>query len=171
MNPPHSTWRERFRASLPTHDVLARHPWLKPVAARLGDPRLWRGHHEGVARGVAVGTFWAFVIPFAQILVAAVHCTWWRAHIPAAAAMTMVTNPFTVGFWLWLAYQLGALILGESAAVAAPDATGIAHWMGQFGWPTVLGMGIFAVGGAAIGYIGVKLIWRWRVSAKWRARR
>jgi hypothetical protein len=28
---------------------------------------------------------------------------------PVAAAMTMLTNPLTVGFWLWLAYQLGYL--------------------------------------------------------------
>jgi uncharacterized protein len=142
MTPNTSTWKDKFRASLPTKEGLAVHPWLKPVAERMMDAKLWRLQHESVARGVAVGTFWAFVIPFAQIVVAAAHCVWWRANIPVAAAMTMVTNPLTVGFWLWLAYQLGTL-----------------------------GMGLFAVGGALAGYVGVKLIWRLRVALKRRMRR
>ena len=83
--------------------------------------------------------------------------------------MTLVTNPLTIGFWLWLAYQLGVQVLGE-----APDATaaGVApSWLTEFGWPTVLGMGLFAVGGAALGYAAVKLIWRLRIWLKRRARR
>ena len=169
MTDPTPHWTQRLGKALPTRDSFTTHPWLQPVAARLLDPQLWRLQHEAVARGVAVGTFWAFVIPFAQLPVAAVHCSWWRANIPAAATMTLVTNPLTIGFWLWLAYQLGVQVLGE-----APDATaaGVApSWLTEFGWPTVLGMGLFAVGGAALGYAAVKLIWRLRIWLKRRARR
>ncbi len=166
---PH--WIERFRASLPTREVLAAHPWLKPIAKSLLDPQLWRVHHEAVARGVAVGTFWAFAIPFAQVVVAALHCTWWRANIPVAAAMTMVTNPLTIGFWLWLAYQLGAAVMGEPLNSPVSQSGGPFGWLVEFGWPTVIGMGIFAVGGAASGYLGVKLVWRLRIWFKRRLRR
>ena len=171
MTRQNTHWTEKFKASLPNRDVLAAHPWLQPVAGRLLDPQLWRLQHEAVARGVAVGTFWAFVIPVAQILASAAHCVWWRANIPAAAAMTMVTNPFTIGFWLWLAYQLGALVLGVPQ-LASPMQEGAAlSWLAEYGWPTVLGMGLFAVGGATMGYFSVKLIWRVRVWLKRRARR
>ena len=163
-------WKDRFNNALPDRDALSAHPWLRPVASRLLDPQLWRLQHESVARGVAVGTFWAFVIPFAQIVVAAAHCTWWRANIPAAAAMTLVTNPLTIGFWLWLAYQAGALVLGESSAQAFAASGSASNWLAEFGWPTVLGMGMFAVGGSALGYVGVKLIWRLRLALKRRAR-
>jgi uncharacterized protein len=165
-----SPWLERIRASLPSRDALAAHPWLQPVAQRLLNPQLWRLQHESVARGVAIGIFWAFVIPVAQIVVAAAHCVWWRANIHVAAAMTMVTNPLTIGFWLWLAYQLGALLLGEPTGAAASGGTGVLAWLAEFGWPAVLGMGIFAVGGAALGYVLVKLLWRLRVVRKRRAR-
>lgn len=164
-------WRARLSAVLPTKNALSAHPWLKPVAQRLLDPQLWRFQHEAVARGVAVGTFWAFVIPFAQIVVAATHCVRWRANIPAAAAMTMLTNPLTIGFWLWLAYQLGAQLLGESVGQAMPGADGASSWLAAYGWPTVLGMGLFATGGAALGYVCVKLIWRLRIWLKRRMRR
>ena len=166
-----ANWADRLRRSVPDREVLAAHPWLKPVAGRLLDPRLWRMQHESVARGVAVGTFWAFTIPFAQIVVAAAHCTWWRANVPVAAAMTMVTNPLTIGFWLWLAYQLGALVLGEPLVPAAAQDTGAVQWLAAFGWPTVMGMGLLAVSGATAGYLGVKLIWRLRVWTRRRIRR
>lgn len=171
MRQLHPHWTDRFKRSLPNRDTLAAHPWLRPVANRLLDPQLWRPQHEAVARGVAVGTFWAFVLPVAQIVVAAAHCTLWRANIPAAAAMTLVTNPLTIGFWLWLAYQLGALVLGAPLAQAAPAGAGAPTWLAEFGWPTVLGMGLFAVGGAALGYLSVKMIWRLRIWLKRRARR
>lgn len=161
---PH--WTDRFIKALPTQEALAAHPWLRPVAGRLLHPQLWRFRHEAVARGVAVGTFWAFAIPFAQIVVAAFHCTWWRANIPAAAAMTMVTNPFTIGFWLWLAYQVGGLVLGAPMPDSAPAGVGGASWLAEFGWPTVLGMGIFSVGGAVTSYLFVKLVWRLRIVFK-----
>lgn len=170
MTGRYKKWNERLGKSLPSRDALSAHPWLRSVADRLLHPQHWRFQHEAVARGVAVGTFWAFVIPFAQIVVAAAHCTWWRANIPAAAAMTMVTNPLTIGFWLWLAYQAGALVLGQPL-VHPPSGGSAPSWLEEFGWPTVLGMGMFAVGGASLGYIAVKLVWRLRVSMRLRSRR
>lgn len=166
-------WARRLMPS-ETREKLASHPWLKPVAHHLREPGLWHMQHEAVARGVAIGLFWAFALPVAQILVAAVHCVWWRANIPVAVAATLVTNPFTIGFWLWLAYKLGSLILGlaphevaaGSAAIEAitPDAGfHLLEWLQRFGWPAVLGMAIFAVVGSISGYVLVKLIWRWRV--------
>jgi uncharacterized protein (DUF2062 family) len=155
---------------LPRREVLAAHPWLRPLAGRLLAPQLWRLQHEAVARGVAVGTFWAFVMPVGQVLVAAAHCSWWRANIPAAAAMTLVTNPLTIGFWLWLAYQLGVLVLGEPLLAGTVAASGAAGWLTQYGWPTLLGMGLFALGGAVLGYVSVKLVWRLQLKLRRRLR-
>ncbi len=159
-------WTDRLRQLLPTRAGMTAHPWLRPIATRLRDPQLWRLQHEAVARGVAVGTFWAFVLPVAQIVAATVHCTWWRANIPVAAAMTMLTNPLTIGFWLWLAYQAGVRVLGEPMLAAQSPSTGAMAWVAEFGWPTVVGMGMFAIGGAATGYLGVKLVWRLRIWIK-----
>ena len=171
MSRPEPHWTDRFRESLPTREALAAYPWLRPIARRVLDPQLWRFQHEAVARGVAVGWFWAFVIPVAQIVVAAAHCVWWRANIPTAAAMTMVTNPLTIGFWLLLAYQLGAAVLAQSASATPALGGGVALWLSAYGLPTLLGMGLFAVGGAAAGYLLVKVVWRLRVALKVRSRR
>jgi uncharacterized protein len=163
------TWRERFKQSLPKREELAQQPWLAPIAERILDRKLWAAQHESVARGVAIGIFWAFVIPFAQIIAAAAHCVWWRANIPVAAAITFVTNPFTVGFWLYLAYKVGSLFIVAPPPMKLSDGASLLQWLSSIGWPAVLGMGIFAIGGAVAGYVLVKLGWRlnlWRKQRK-----
>ena len=165
---PH--WTQRWKASVPTRDMLAAHPWLKPIAHCVLDPQLWRMRSEPVARGAAIGVFWAFAIPFAQIVAAVGHSVWWRANIPVAAGITLITNPLTVGFWLWLAYQTGSLLMDSPPAAPRAEGESVMAWMASFGGPAILGMAIFAVAGAAIAYVGVKLAWRARIWFKRRHR-
>lgn len=164
---------QRIRSSLPTPDELAKHRWLAPIAHRLTEHGLWHAKTESVARGVAIGLFWAFVTPFAQIVFAAAHCVWWRANIPVAAAITFITNPLTIGGWLYLAYRVGSLFVAPEAAV--PVAEG---WLGRLqslGWPTVVGMGLFALVGSIGGYLlvrtGSRLWFHWRYARRAAARR
>jgi uncharacterized protein len=161
------TFRARLKSALPTAEGLARQRWLQPVAHRLFEHGLWHAKTESIARGVAIGLFWAFVVPFAQVVFAAAHCVWWRANIPVAAGLTFITNPLTVGGWLWLAYETGSLFVPPDAA--APTADGWLGTLQALGWPTVVGMGLFAVGGSALGYLAVKLFSR--TSLVWRMRR
>jgi uncharacterized protein (DUF2062 family) len=177
---PH--WSDRFTQGV-SRETLAAHPWLRPVAHHLQAPGLWHLQHEAVARGVAIGLFWAFALPVGQIVAAAAHCVWWRGNIPVAVGATLVTNPFTIGFWLWLAYKLGSLLLGLSphevaagdaalqAAASASAGFDLLDWLQRFGWPAVLGMAIFAIGGAASAYVLIKLVWRWRVWFRRRVQR
>ena len=159
LPPTTPTWRDRW---LPNQTFLANHPWLKPWTSRWMDRALWRWHPESTARGVAVGLFWAFAIPFGQVLIAAVHCVWWRANIPAAALMTMVTNPLTIGFWLWLAYPLGSMILGQDVQPDVQWTVLPTQWVGQYLWPILMGMGVFAITTSLVGYALVKSLWRLR---------
>jgi uncharacterized protein len=157
--------KARVAAEVPSREALEANRWLRPVAHRLAEPGLWHMRAEAVARGVAIGMFWAFVIPFAQIIFAAAHCVWWRGNIPTAAAITFITNPFTVGGWLYLAYQVGTAVLParleQTGAPAAGE--GVLAWIQSIGLPAVVGMGLFAVVGAVGGYLLVHL-----VSAGWR---
>lgn len=159
-SPPH--WTERLRAAVPTRAALAAHPWLKPIAPHVLDPKLWRMHPESVARGAAIGMFWAFLLPAGQILVAVANSVWWRGNIPVAAGMTLITNPFTIGFWLWLAYEAGSLVLHAPPPLPLKELGGSGSIMGYLsaiGAPALLGMGMFAVGGALASYALVKIIW------------
>lgn len=155
-NPPNEVWSKL----LPNLDALLVHPLLGPIASRLKDPALWRLRQESVARGVAVGLFWAFAAPFAQVLIAIVHCAYWRAHIPIAAAMTMITNPLTLVFWIWLAYLAGSWLTGAVGAAPPSSVNHLSDWLLLHGGTALIGMGLFAVVGSVAGYLIVKVAWR-----------
>ena len=171
---PSPHWTARWRKAIPNRDVLATHRWLKPIAHHVLDPKLWRMHHESVARGAALGIFWAFVLPVAQILVAAASCVWFRANIPVAVGMTLITNPFTIGFWLWLAYQAGSLVLDAPPPLPFKqigESGGIMNYLQSIGAPAILGMGMFAVCGALAAYALVKTAWRLQFLVKHKNRK
>ena len=80
--------------------------------------------------------------------------------------MTMLTNPLTFGFWLWLAYPVGHLFVGGT--LPTQDST-VSSWtssLQEVGGPVLLGMGIFGVCGGALSYLLVKLGWRLRVAIR-----
>ena len=168
--PSKAHWTERFKASVPDRQTLAKSRWLKPIAHHVLDPRLWHLQHESVARGAAIGIFWAFCLPVAQILVAVLHSVWWRANIPVAAATTLITNPFTIGFWLWLAYRTGSFFMQAPPPEPLNHGDSVVAWLASFGRPAILGMGIFAVAGSVSAYVTVKLGWRLRIWLKRRSR-
>jgi uncharacterized protein len=163
--------RESLGRYLPERTQIAGHPMLKPIARHILSPRLWHLQHEAVARGLAIGLFWAFVMPLGQIPVAVAHCIWWRANIPVAVAATLVTNPLTLGFWLWAAYGTGTLFLDAPPLVMPGQGTVLIDWFQSMGRPVMLGMLLFAVCGSTSAYIAAKLLWRWRVGWLWRQRR
>ena len=169
-----SELKAQFKSQVPTRETLAQQRWLGPIAHRLAEYDLWHMKTESLARGVAIGTFWAFVVPFAQVLFAAAHCVWWRGNIPVAAAVTLITNPFTIGGWLFLAYNMGSNFVESTAPEVSGDTTTWLEAVQAMGWPTVVGMAIFAVGGAALGYVLVRVtsrLWfHWRVAKRARRR-
>ncbi len=51
-----------------------------------------------------------------------------------------------------------------------PERGNLVAWLTSFGWPAVIGMAIFAVGGSIAAYLLVKPGWRLRVWLKRRRR-
>ena len=169
--PPRKRWSDRLKLSATERDKLMSHSWLRPIAHRLQEPKLWHLQHEAVARGAAIGIFWAFASPAAQLVLAAAHSVWWRANIPVAMGMTLITNPFTFAFWLYFAYEVGGFFIDAPPRASRADSASTVAWLTSFGWPTVIGMGIFAVFGALAAYVLVKLGWRLRVVLTLRRRK
>jgi uncharacterized protein len=93
-----------------------------------------------------------------------------RQYPGSSGPVTFITNPFTVGFWLYLAYQVGSLMIDAPPPTVIVEGAPISQWLLSIGWPTVLGMGIFAIGGALTSYVLIKLVWRARLVWKRRQR-
>ena len=159
---------QRLRSLVPSREQLAANPWLRGLAPYLANPKLWHWSRRGVAMGVAIGLFIGFLIPIAQILLAAAAAVVLRANVPIAAAGTLVTNPLTVPAIYYGAYQLGAWATGTSAtaAVSWADPANVLESLGSIGLPLFAGLAITACFSAVAGYLLISRVWIWQVGAK-----
>jgi uncharacterized protein (DUF2062 family) len=153
--------------------------WLGPLLRR---PWLWHLDRPSVARGAAIGVFFGFLIPIAQILFSALFAVVLRANLPVAAVATLVSNPFTYAPIGVLAYRTGSALLGEPMSPAeeaviersgddapiAPESW--AERVAAFGKPLMLGLALFAVTGAAVTWLAVSSLWILYVTIKRRRR-
>lgn len=172
-----TAWLQR---NLPTRESFERISWLRPLAHRVLLPRLWRFHRRSVPRGVALGVLVGVLIPFGQIVFAALLALPARANVPVAALTTFITNPFTTPpIWVG-AYWLGQWMLRVDAMIKTrplethlqSEAGDWLRWLLSDAAPALaVGLLVIAVVGASIGYLMASFGWRWWTARKWRLRR
>ena len=174
---------------LPTRESLEGNRWLRWLGPALFHHRLWHMSRRGIALGVAIGVFFGFLIPIAQIPFSAAVAVALRANVPSAVASTLVTNPVTFAPVYYAAWQVGSFILSDSATPApvlsaVPTASGTTTdlaqpapwwqraWQGvqAAGKPLVLGLALFACTFGLLSYAVVSLVWRAKVVLTRRAR-
>jgi uncharacterized protein len=181
---------ERLKRLLPSQESIATNRWLRWLGPALQHRSLWHMSRRGVALGAAIGVFFAFITPVAQIPLSAALSVMLRANIPTAIAATLVNTPPTFGPVYYAAWRMGSWMLGEEAdeahapqalraaqagagAVPALPAAAAAHgwqryWntLQQVGKPLLTGALVFAVALSALAYVLVNLVWHWRVRRK-----
>lgn len=177
----------RFFKHLPTSAALRNNRFLKPFNRYLHHHFLWQFNRRAVAGGVAIGLFFGFMIPFAQILFAAIAAIIFRVNLPVAAFSTLVTNPLTFPPIYYFAYKLGAFLTGGTNSETAPlpgeaeelvaqqtEVTGLfanlVDWAQGVGLPLITGLTVLAVVSAVTGYLLVSGLWRLQAIRRWRKR-
>lgn len=168
------------RRNMPTRESFERISWLRPVAHRVLLPQLWRFHRRSVPRGVALGVLVGVIVPFGQIVFAALLALPARANVPVAALTTFITNPITTPpIWI-AAYWVGSWMMKVDAMTDASPLethvqTRLQTWLQWIlvdaGPATAVGLVVIAVVGAAVGYLMASFGWRWWTAHKWRHRR
>jgi uncharacterized protein len=185
---------QRFKRLQPTPEQLASNRWLRWLGPRLFHQRMWHASRRGIALGAAIGVFFGFLIPLAQIPVSAAVAVALRANLPIAVVGTLVTNPVTSPPVYYAAWIVGGKVGvepppsdtaagphaapaagGSQAAVeAAVDEAGPLQRAWSFvvgvGRPLVVGLAIFALGFGLLAYALVSLVWLLRVRLKRRGR-
>ena len=173
------TWlADWLRKNMPTREQMARNRFIKPFAGRVLRSELWRFTRRSVPRGVALGLLVGIIVPFAQILFAALLSAPVRGNVTTNAkeAMDSVVTPL-----IWIAaYWVGSLLLRiDAATVVAPVNTAIEQtdlqralvWLTQAGIETAFGLVVIAVISASLGYLISLWTWRWWTARKWARRR
>lgn len=159
-----------FRRAGLSAERLRRSKSLRWLGPRLHEPQLWSFTRQRVARGVAIGSFFAVMLPIGQIPAAVVAAVLLRANPLAGAAATFISNPLTFAPIYYAAYLIGAALLGTPQSLALEVQHGswtgsLVFWsstMVAFGRPLMLGMLLMAIAAAAAGYFITQLVWRAR---------
>ncbi len=159
--------RRLIKRYLPDSREVRSHPWISRFGHRLHDPNLWHLNRRSFSGGVAVGLFCA-LLPFpGQMLVAAALAIALRVNLPTALVLVWMTNPLTIPPVFFGAYLFGCLLLGE-----VPVTQSLSEWQTILTrldavWVPLL-VGSLVLGGllALLGFVGVRLLWRWYVVRK-----
>jgi len=149
------------------------HRTLRPVSRWLHDPELWHLHRRSVAGATFIGLFTAFVpLPF-QMLIAAVLAVISRCNLPISVALVWITNPITMTPMFYFAYRLGAWLLDRRIEVGTIQLNWewLSTHVGEIGWPLLFGSLVCGWVSGITGMVIVRVLWRFHVIRRWRARR
>lgn len=136
--------------------------FMTPFRHLLHDPRLWAVRRRWVVPAFALGLFIAFM-PFpGHTLMGALSALALRVNIPVAAVSTWVSNPATMGPMYYLAYKLGAVLLGaeEKAFGFSMTFDWVTHTFVNIWQPMLLGCVLLGAAAAFIGYVTLDVLWR-----------
>ncbi|MCB1691891.1 MAG: DUF2062 domain-containing protein [Pseudomonadales bacterium] len=162
-----------LRKYLPTKDQLREVRSLRFLGEMIFEPNLWHFNRHSVSYAFLIGTFCCFLpIPF-QMVPCVLFAVWIRCNIPLAIALVWVSNPITMPPMFYATYKLGTWILGERNEVSRINLSW--EWLSaQFAvvWqPLLLGSVLTGLTLGSLGFVAVRLYWRYKVSKNWSMRR
>ncbi len=158
---------------LPHHNTFKEHKRLQFLGEHLHNPNLWHLNRRSVALAFAVGFFTMYLPIPGQMVVAAALAFLVGANLPISVVLVWITNPLTMPGMFYLAYKVGAFVLGTTNEISPDVFTlgGALHELGDIWWPLLLGSLILGTLLAAVGYVGIRLLWRLSVMKRWQKRR
>lgn len=177
--------RKYFRKWLPSHETIRTNRYVAWLGPRLQHHNLWHLHRRSVAGGIAVGLF-SGLIPGSnpvQFAASALLAIVGRVNLPIAVVVTLYSNPLTIVPLYYCAFRLGQLALLQSGGELPPLAldlgdkgygewlSAILAWLESAGKPLAIGVPLFAVLLALVGYCLVDWTWQVYVRCAWQARR
>ena len=165
-----------FGRNMPTREQMEHNRFIPKSVLRT---ELWRFTRRSVPRGIALGIIVGVLLPFAQIIFAAVLSLPVRANVPLAALTTFITNPFTTPLIWAFSYQVGRWMLQVDAYMPegpieafrhVNDIWSLLHWISDEGRILVFGLVVVSVIAAAVGYLLASFVWTFLILRKRRHR-
>jgi uncharacterized protein len=172
-----------FRKYVPDPHEVRKRPLVAFFGRWLQHPNLWCLNRRSVPGAVAIGLFAGLIPGPLQMLTAVLLAVPLRMNLPVALITTLYTNPLTIVPLYLLAYQYGALLLGDvQRAGQLPmyemswgdwlgSMQALLDWCMALGKPLAVGLVALALTLAALGYCVVRIGWRGYVLVAWRARK
>ena len=186
--------RKLLKRFFPSPSEIKEHKALHFLGDLLHDPNLFHLNRHSVSVAFFWGLFVAMLPIPGQMAVAAAAALFFRCNLPISVALVWITNPLTMPFFFFIAYEVGKFILQIDAtttvnadAVANISVSGLwdliddnqnrasLDWLGnELGsvWkPFLLGSLVTGAALGALGYFGMQAYWRWHAVSAWNKRK
>lgn len=164
--------RKFIKRIIPDPNWIKQQHSLRFLGSWIHDPNIWHLTRYSVAKATFIGLFVAF-IPFpTQMLIAALLAVMFRANMAICVALVWLTNPVTMAPVFYVAYKVGAAVLGTSAN----------HFHFELSWewvtgglaniwePFLLGCLLCGLFSGLLGSSLVRWLWRWHTMHRWQER-
>lgn len=160
-----------LKGILPDPREILNKKYLRVFGTLLQDPNLWHLNRRSASGAVAVGLFMMYMPPLGQAFMAAAAAIKLRVNLPISVTLIWLSNPLTIPPMFYLAYVIGASLLGQPVRAFDP-----AFWLDWHNWlgvvgPVMLGSLICATLFSVTGYFTVQAIWRWSLMRQIQRRR
>lgn len=173
-----------IRRYLPDPERIREQKSLGFLRHRLGDPSLWHLNRRSASWAVFWGLFCAFLPMPLQMVPAAIGALLFRINLPLVMLLVWVTNPLTLLPCMYAGYWLGSELMGvpmlswqelELLGRQMLDGQEMITASGGGLWlrlqPFLLGTTLLGLLLGALGYLLMRLYWRWHAVRAWRRRR
>ena len=164
--------RRLLKKLCPAPSALQQRWFLRLFGDRIADPRLWALHRRAVTCAFGAGLAICFIPLPVHMIVAGVIAVAWRLNIPAIYGTILLVNPLTAVPVYYLAYRVGAALLrvNPQNVVLHHSWDWIHSGIGPVWKPFLVGCLACAALTGLLGWLGLELLWRWRVTNRYRTR-
>ncbi len=163
--------RQLIKRITPSPGSLERRWFLRPFGHRLSDPRLWGLCRHSVTGAFGVGLAICFIPLPVHLILASLIAVLWRLNIPVIIGTVMLINPLTIVPVYYIAYRIGAALLGlPPEHFAFQISWGLLTGLGPVWRPFLVGCVVCGLVCSVLGWMALELVWRWRVAARYRTR-
>ena len=165
--------RQRLRALRRGLHALQDRWYLRAIRVLLLDARLWSLQRRSITLAFGCGLALCFLPLPVQVPAAVLLAIIARLNIPVLVATTLLVNPLTVVPIYYLAYRVGAAVIGAPVGEFEFELSWqwLQHGLGPLWRPFLVGCAMCGTTAGLVGWGLLEYLWRRRVRQKYRGRR